>query len=117
MRGEPAAPDPQESEMNDEIAARVEANPKYHRLLHVRRSFSIVMTVLVMLVYYGYIVLIAFDKELLAAKIGEGMTTSLGIPLGVGVIVITIVLTNIYVRRANTEFDEINRQIVAEAKK
>ena len=70
-----------------------------------------------MLVYYGYIVLIAFDKELLAAKIGEGMTTSLGIPLGVGVIVITIVLTNIYVRRANTEFDEINRQIVAEAKK
>ena len=103
--------------MNDEIAARVEANPKYHQLLSVRRGFSILMTILVMLVYYGYILLIAFDKELLAAKLGDGMTTSLGIPLGVGVIVITIVLTNIYVRRANTEFDEINRQIVAEAKK
>ena len=102
--------------MNDEIAARVEANPKYHRLLHVRRSFSIVMTVLVMLVYYGYILLIAFDRELLASKIGEGMTTSLGIPMGVGVILITIVLTNIYVRRANREFDALNKEIIAEVK-
>lgn len=102
--------------MNDEIAARVEANPKYHLLVKLRKNYSILMTVLVMLVYYGYILLIAFDREMLAAKIGEGMTTSVGIPLGVGVIVITIVLTNIYVRRANREFDEINRQIIAETK-
>ncbi len=102
--------------MNDDIAARVEANPKYHRLLTLRRNFSILMTILVMLVYYGYILLIAFDRELLASKIGEGMTTSLGIPMGLGVILITIVLTNIYVRRANREFDVLNKEIIAEVK-
>ena len=101
--------------MVDELAARVEANPKYHRLISMRSSYSIVMTILVMLVYYGYILLVAFNKEGLATKLGEGMVTSIGIPLGVGVIVATIVLTNIYVRRANGEFDRLNQEILKEA--
>ena len=99
----------------DELAARVEANPKYHKLVSMRSSYSIVMTILVMVVYYGYILLVAFNKEWLATKIGAGMVTSIGIPLGVGVIVTTIILTNIYVRRANTEFDSLNAEIIKEA--
>ncbi len=101
--------------MVDEVAARVEANPKYHRLVSTRSTYSIIMTLCVMAIYYGYILLIAFNKEWLGTKLGEGMTTSVGIPLGVGVIVATIILTNIYVRRANTEFDELNAQIIKEA--
>ena len=101
--------------MVDELAARVEANPKYHRLVGMRSRYSIVMTLLVMLVYYGYILLVAFDKEWLAGKVGAGMVTSIGIPLGVGVIVATIILTNIYVRRANTVFDPLNAEIIQEA--
>ena len=102
--------------MVDEVAARVEANPKYHRLMSIRSSYSIIMTLCVMAVYYGYILLIAFNKEWLGTKLGAGMTTSVGIPLGVGVIVITIILTNLYVRRANTEFDTLNAEIIKEAK-
>jgi len=101
--------------MMDDIAARVEANPKYRQLVSMRSRYSIIMTLCVMAVYYGYILLIAFDKEWLGTKLGAGMTTSIGIPLGVGVIVITIILTNIYVRRANTEFDDLNSQIIKEA--
>ena len=101
--------------MMDDIAARVEANPKYHRLVSTRSVYSIIMTICVMLVYYGYILLIAFNKEWLGTKLGAGMTTSVGIPLGVGVIVTTIILTNIYVRRANTEFDALNAEIIKEA--
>ena len=101
--------------MVDELAARVEANPKYHRLVGMRSRFSIVMTLLVMLIYYGYILLVAFNKEWLAGKLGEGMVTSIGIPLGVGVIVATIILTNIYVRRANGTFDPLNAEIIQEA--
>jgi uncharacterized membrane protein (DUF485 family) len=101
--------------MMDDIAARVEANPKYHRLVSTRSVYSIIMTICVMLVYYGYILLIAFNKEWLGTKLAAGMTTSVGIPLGVGVIVITIILTNIYVRRANTEFDTLNAEIIKEA--
>ena len=101
--------------MIDDVAARVAANPKYHRLVSIRSSYSIIMTFCVMAVYYGYILLIAFNKEWLGTKLGAGMTTSVGIPLGVGVIVTTIILTNIYVRRANTEFDDLNGQIIKEA--
>ena len=103
--------------MIDDVAARVEANPKYHKLVSIRSSYSIIMTLCVMVVYYGYILLIAFDKEWLGTKLAAGMTTSVGIPLGVGVIVITIILTNLYVRRANTEFDTLNAEIIKEANK
>ena len=56
--------------------------------------------------YFGYVALIAFDKAVLARPIGGGVT-SLGIPVGVGVILLAIVLTGIYVRRANSEFDPL----------
>lgn len=100
--------------MKDDIAERIAANPKYQKLKSTRSSYSIVMTILVMLVYYGYILLVAFDKQFLATKLGAGMVTSIGIPMGVGVIVITILLTNIYVRRANSEFDDLTEEIVKE---
>lgn len=101
--------------MIDNIAARVEANPKYHKLVSIRSRFSIIMTLCVMAVYYGYILLIAFNKEWLGTKLSNGMTTSVGIPLGVGVIVGTIILTAIYVSRANKVFDDLNNQIIKEA--
>lgn len=99
----------------DEVAARVAANPKYRELVNTRSRYSVLMTLAVMVVYFGYILLIAFDGAWLGTKLGAGMTTSIGIPLGVGVIVFTIILTNIYVRRANTEFDQLNAEIIAEA--
>ena len=99
----------------EELVARITANPKYEKLVRMRSSYSITMTILVMVIYYGYILLIAFDKEFLAQKLGAGMVTSIGIPMGVGVIVLTILITNIYVRRANTEFDSLNNEIINEA--
>ena len=101
--------------MKDDIVARIEANPKYHELVRKRSSYSTFMCILMIIAYYGYILLIAFDKEWLATKVGAGMVTSIGIPLGVGVIVVTIILTNIYVRRANTEFDSLTSEIIKEA--
>lgn len=60
-----------------------------------------------MVVYYGFILLVAFDKEFLAQRLGSGVMT-LGISVGFGVIVFTIVITAIYVRRTNTEFDALS---------
>lgn len=66
-----------------------------------------------MVVYYGYIALIAWNKPFLAQPLGSGVTT-VGVPLGMAVIVFTIVITGIYVRRANTEFDALTAQILKE---
>lgn len=102
--------------MQGDIIEKVKANPKYHQLVSTRSSYGWVMTIIMLIVYYGYIVLIAFDKEFLAKRMGEGVMT-VGIPIGVGVIIFTIVITGIYVRRANTEFDAMKEEVIREASK
>ena len=100
-----------------DVLDRITKNPKFHEFIAKRSAYSVIMTILGAIAYYGFILLVAFNKEWMATKLGAGMTTSIGVPLGVGVIVFTIILTWIYVRRANGEFDETNAAIIAEAQK
>ena len=102
--------------MAQETYARIRANPKFQAFVSKRNRYSIIMSILMIIAYYGYILLIAFNKPFLATKMGPGMVTSIGIPMGVGVIVFTIVLTWIYVSRANTEFDTEAEDLIKEAK-
>jgi uncharacterized membrane protein (DUF485 family) len=102
--------------MIDPIVAKVEANPKYHELRRKRNTFGWTLTIIMMVVYYGYIALIAFNKPFLAQPIGAGVT-SLGVPIGMGVIIFTIIITGIYVRRANGEYDRLTAEILKEASK
>ncbi len=102
--------------MSESIVANIEANPKYHELRRKRNTLGWSLTALMLLVYFGYIALIAFNKPFLAQPIGNGVTT-LGIPIGMGVIVFTILITGIYVRRANSEFDRLTAEILEEAAK
>jgi uncharacterized membrane protein (DUF485 family) len=97
--------------MEIDLATKIAGHPKYQELKAKRTSFGWWLTLAGMLSYYGFILLVAFDKPLLARKIGAGVTT-LGMPLGVAVIVFTIIITWIYIRRANSEFDSLTEQIV-----
>jgi len=96
--------------MQDDLIERVVSNPKYQELKAKRSSFGWTLTWAMMIVYYGFIALIAFNKGFLAQKLGAGVTT-IGIPIGFGVIVFTIVITAIYVKRANSEYDELTAAI------
>ena len=102
--------------MKDDLGDRIRANPKYQELVSKRNSYGWIMTALMMIVYYGYILLVAFNKEFLAQKTGAGVM-SIGIPIGVGVILFTVIITGIYIRRANTEFDDLKAQVIKEATK
>ena len=102
--------------MENDMAAKIAANPKYQKLVRTRSSFGWILTMVMMFVYYGYIALIAFNKEVLSARLGEGVMT-VGIPVGLGVIFFTILITGFYVRRANSEFDQLTREIVEESGK
>jgi cation/acetate symporter len=73
---------------------------RYQRLVQRRGRFTWLLTILMLAVYFGYVLLIAFDKAVLARPIGSGFT-SIGIPIGIGVILFAILLTGLYVRRAN----------------
>ena len=102
--------------MTDSVVEKVQRNPKYALLKHKRNRLGVTLTILMLIVYYGYIGLIAFDKSFLAQPIGEGVT-SLGIPIGLAVIVFTVVITGVYVWRANTEFDKLTKEILKDATK
>lgn len=102
--------------MKDDLGDRIRANPKYQELVSKRNSYGWIMTLSMLVVYYGYILLVAFNKDFLAQKVGAGVT-SIGIPIGVGVILFTIIITGIYIRRANTEFDDLKAQVIKEATK
>jgi len=100
--------------MSDPVVQKIQSHPKYLELRTKRNRLGIFLTALMLLAYYGYIALIAFDKKFLAQPIGAGVT-SLGIPIGMGVIIFTIVITGIYVRRANGEFDSLTKDILKDA--
>ncbi len=99
-----------------DMVARIQANPKYQELRSKRSSFGWWLTLLMMVVYYGYIALIAWNKPFLSQPIGAGVTT-IGVPIGMGVIIFTVVITGIYVRRANGEFDKLTREILEDVSK
>jgi len=94
---------------------RVLRNPSFQQLVRQRAGFAWTLSIIMLVIYFGFILLVAFAKPLLATKIGGGVT-SLGILLGLGVIVSAFVLTGIYVQRANSRFDELTRHLTRELK-
>lgn len=93
-----------------DVLARTVADPRYHELLARRGRFTWLLTGIMLVVFFGYILLIAFNKDFLARPIAGG-ATSIGIPIGLGVILAGIALTGVYVRRANREFDPLVRSL------
>ena len=83
---------------------------RFLELVSKRNALAWTLSFIMMAIYLAFILLVAYDKPLLATKIGGG-TTSLGIVLGLVVIVSAIVLTGLYVVRANGRFDELTAQL------
>ena len=92
--------------MDDDLVKRIASHSKYLELNAKRTGFGWWLTLAMMVVYYGFILLVAFNKEFLSQRLGAGVMT-VGIPIGFGVIVFTIVITAIYVKRANGEYDDL----------
>lgn len=101
--------------MEPALTDRIERDPNYQILKARRSRFGWMLTLAMLVVYYGFILLIAFRKDLLSVRIGEG--DDLGHSLGFGVIIFTILITGVYVRRANSEFDDLTEKVKREALK
>lgn len=101
---------------NDAIIERVKADPKFQELVRKRTTFAWALSLLMVIIYFGFVLTVAFDKELLGRSLFGGVTT-VGIPIGLGVILSAFILTGIYVARANSAFDELTKQIIEKVKK
>ena len=92
---------------------RIINNPKFQELVPERSSFAWTLSIIMLVIYYGFVLLVAFGKGFLATKIGGGVT-SVGILIGLGVIISAFVLTGIYTQRANSRFDELTEDLTRE---
>jgi uncharacterized membrane protein (DUF485 family) len=81
----------------------VDQNARLEAVAAKRWKVAITLTGAMIVLYFGIVLLIAFDKPLLGRLLAPGL--SLGIVLGAGVIVCSWLLTWVYVRWANTRYD------------
>ncbi|MCK9373566.1 MAG: DUF485 domain-containing protein [Sulfuricurvum sp.] len=102
--------------MKQEMVDRIKNDPDFIHLVKTRSKFAWILTIVMLVIYFGFVLTIAFDPSLLGTPLSEGSVTTVGIPIGVGVIVSAFALTGMYVRRANREFDELTAKIKAKAK-
>jgi uncharacterized membrane protein (DUF485 family) len=96
--------------MDDAVLRRIQSDPNYLKLVKDRTSFGWTLSIIVLVIYYGYIAVVAFAPGIIATKVAGSIT--IGLILGAGLIVASVILTGVYVLRANSEYDELTRAIV-----
>lgn len=101
--------------MNDELVERIKANPNYQELVKKRTSFALKLGIFVLVMFYAYILTIAFNPTVLGTRIGEGVMT-IAFPVAAAIIIISFITTLIYVRRANSEFEDLTDKVKEDVK-
>ena len=101
--------------MNNDLVQKIKSNPKYQELVSKRSSFSLKLSIFVLAMFYAFILTIAFNPTVLGIKTGDGVMT-VAFPIGAAIIVISFMTTLIYVRRANSEFEDLTNQIKEDVK-
>ncbi len=100
--------------MDSNMLARIQGDPNYQNLVRERSTFGWTLSILTLVLYYGYIAIVAFAPATIAAKLSGYITV--GFALGAGLILASIVLTGVYVLRANSRYDALTRAVVASVK-
>ena len=101
--------------MSSDVYARIRKNPKFQELVQRRGRFAWTLAFIVLTLFYGFVMVVAFNPTTLGTPVGEGSMYTFGVVSEFLLFVFFWILTAVYVRRANTEFDELNAQIVREA--
>ncbi len=96
--------------MNDQLVEKIKANPNYQELVKKRTGFAVKLGIFVLVLFYAFILTIAFEPSILGIKTGDGVMT-IAFPIAAAIIVISFITTLIYVKRANGEFEELTEKV------
>jgi uncharacterized membrane protein (DUF485 family) len=99
------------------VQAKIRSNPKFAEMVGKRTRFAITLSLIVLVPYYAFMMVTAFNPALLAQPLSDGSIMTVGWPVAAILIVGAWLTTGIYIRRANGEFDELTQQILKEAAK
>lgn len=86
-------------------------DPEFKKLVSQKNTISWILTALQLVLYFGFIALIAFNKPYLSEKVTEGSATTIGIPIAVGTILLSWVFTGIYIFWANSKYDAMVKKV------
>lgn len=100
--------------MNESAYDRISRSPNFQELVRQRTRLATILSILMLVIYFGFILLVAYAPGFLGTPIGAGSVTTIGVPIGLFVIVSAFVLTGIYVAKANTTFDRLNEEVLRE---
>ena len=100
--------------MSSLLYARVRASARFQQLVARRNRFTLTLFVLVLAMFYGYIALVSFWPELIARRLMEGSNLTFGVAAGAFLFLFFCVLSGFYVYRANGEFDQLTKALVAD---
>ncbi len=95
--------------MQQDQIERIRNHPKYQELVSKRTRFAWTLSAIMLGIYYSFVMVVAFFPSVLGIKLIGSI--SIGIPLGILIILSAFVLTGVYVYRANGEFDSLTQQI------
>lgn len=102
--------------VDDIICHRIIRTARFKQLVGKRKAFSLLLSAILIVFYFGLILLIAFAPDWLGTPLNEETSVTRGIPIGIGIIVISFLLCAIYVWRANGEFEQMIKQLLSEVK-
>ncbi|WP_457639240.1 DUF485 domain-containing protein [Persephonella sp.] len=97
--------------MTKEELKKVLQDPDFQALVKKVTAVSLGFTAAILIIYYSFILLLAYGKDFLGQPISEGSATTVGIPIGIGVIISAWVLTGLYVYWANKNYDPMVKQL------
>ncbi len=99
------------------IQAKIRANPKFAELVGKRTRFAIILSLIVLVPYYTFMMITAFAPALLAQPLGDSSVMTIGWPIGAILVIGSWLTTGIYINRANGEFDQLTEEVLKESQK
>ncbi|GFE61773.1 DUF485 domain-containing protein [Geobacter sp. AOG2] len=103
--------------MSESIAIKIHNDPRFAKLVKERDRLGWILSAIVCVMYFGFTLMIAYTPGILTAPIAADSVIPMGMPIGIGIIVMSCILTGIYVYKANNTYDPIMREIMEEATK
>ena len=101
--------------MSSEMYEHMRSNPKFVKLVTKRGRFAWTLAFIVLGMFYGFVLLVAFKPALLGRPIYQGSMVTIGVAFELFMFIFFWLLTAFYVKRANSEFDAMTREVVNQA--
>ncbi len=99
--------------MSPQDVELIRQNPDFIQLVRRKQNLYWSLSLIMLVIYFGFVLLVAFSPATLGQSLSGGVTT-VGMLVGVVIVVLAFALTGFYVYRANNVIDPINEKLKQE---